>query len=134
MAEKLGHSFEQKINQNNPNLHADALENRLPKVATLDFSSERKAMSTVVSKPDGSNMVLLKGAPERVLDKCDGYLANKGQSKSFHTSNAKADILKEIQDQARKGLRCIAIAVAEDGGNMKHLNKDNLSQELADMT
>jgi len=42
------------------------------KIATLDFSSERKSMSTVITGYDGKlcNTVLLKGAPERVIEKC----------------------------------------------------------------
>jgi magnesium-transporting ATPase (P-type) len=52
-------------------------------VATLDFSSERKTMSTVIAGSNGSNWVLLKGAPERVLEKCNGYFQDNGSQKSF---------------------------------------------------
>lgn len=41
-------------------------------VATLDFSSERKSMSKVILNYHGrtTNVVLLKGAAERVVDRC----------------------------------------------------------------
>lgn len=89
-------------------------------------------MSCLVAKQDGENMVLLKGAPERVLEKCDGFMSSNGQSNSFGPGKTRQSILKDIEEQARKGLRIIAVAVAKDGGNMKHLNAKNLSTELTD--
>lgn len=74
LAEKLGkftgNSFDYK---KNPTGYSDSLEKTIKRVATLDFSSARKTMSTVVKGYPGasSNAVLLKGAPERVLDRCD---------------------------------------------------------------
>lgn len=44
------------------------LSQTIKPVATLDFTSERKTMSTVVKGFYGvQNSVLLKGAPERVI-------------------------------------------------------------------
>jgi len=56
------------------------LEKSVKRVATLDFSSERKTMSTIVSGYQGNqNVVLLKGAPERVVERCVGVnLADGG--------------------------------------------------------
>ena len=42
------------------------------KIATLDFTSERKAMSTIVLT-NGTKKTLLKGAPDRILKKCTSY-------------------------------------------------------------
>ena len=39
----------------------------IEKVATLDFTSERKVMSTVVSGYKNDKDLLIKGAPESVL-------------------------------------------------------------------
>ena len=52
------------------------------RLATLDFSSERKMMSTVI-KQNGRNVVLLKGAPERVIENCNSVLDNQGNVKLF---------------------------------------------------
>ena len=56
------------------------MEKSVKRVATLDFSSERKTMSTIVSGYQGNqNVVLLKGAPERVVERCVGVnLADGG--------------------------------------------------------
>jgi Ca2+-transporting ATPase len=51
------------------------LDKKVSRVATLDFSSERKCMSTIVKGYEGAqNVVLLKGAPERVIEKCNSVL------------------------------------------------------------
>jgi magnesium-transporting ATPase (P-type) len=79
---KLGNSNKVDFKAN-PNAHADDFEKKYKRVATLDFSSERKTMSTVIAGSNGSNWVLLKGAPERVLEKCNGYFQDNGSQKSF---------------------------------------------------
>jgi magnesium-transporting ATPase (P-type) len=56
--------------------YADTLAQSVKTVATLEFSSERKCMSTIIKGYEGkqSNTVLLKGAPERVITRCSSYL------------------------------------------------------------
>lgn len=56
--------------------YSDTLSQKVKTVATLEFSSERKCMSTIVRGYEGSKntTVLLKGAPERVVAKCTTYL------------------------------------------------------------
>ena len=50
----------------------------------MDFTSERKTMSTVVSGLNGNpNTLLLKGAPERVIEKCLTYIVANGSIKPF---------------------------------------------------
>ena len=50
-----------------------------PVIAQMDFTSERKAMSTIVSGYKNSSDILLKGAPDRILKKCTGYYMLNGQ-------------------------------------------------------
>lgn len=53
-------------------------------MANLDFTSERKTMSTVVKGYNGNgNSLLLKGAPERVIEKCLDYKLGNGDIKKF---------------------------------------------------
>jgi magnesium-transporting ATPase (P-type) len=47
---------------------------RINKIATLDFTSERKAMSTVVKGYRHDKDLLLKGAPDRILAKCTKFM------------------------------------------------------------
>jgi magnesium-transporting ATPase (P-type) len=55
----------------------DQLSAKVEKIGVLEFSSERKTMSTVIKglnlNSKGGNSVLLKGAPERVIEKCTTY-------------------------------------------------------------
>jgi len=67
----------------NPNAYGDEFEKQYKRVATLDFTSERKTMSTLVSGNSNSNWVLLKGAPERVLQRCSGYHTANGDVVKF---------------------------------------------------
>jgi len=62
--------------------------NGIGEVATLDFSSERKTMSKIVTGYNGnnSNTVLLKGAPERVIDKCTKIMKENGEESNLSAS------------------------------------------------
>ncbi len=48
-------------------LHREALEGRVPRIAEVPFDSGRRRMTTVHRLPDGSRLVVCKGAPEVVL-------------------------------------------------------------------
>ena len=83
-------------------------------------------MSKIVSGYDGkkSNVVLLKGAPERVLDKCTKVMQENGQEKPL--SDAQRNTLKEkIRAIGGQGFRMMAVAIGLDGGNMKQVTVDN---------
>ena len=85
LAEKLGRydsqgPMQMTSHKEKPTGYGTYLMEGINTVATLDFSSERKAMSTVVSGYGGrrGNQVLLKGAPERVIEKCSTVLTQNG--------------------------------------------------------
>ena len=48
-------------------------------IAQLDFTSKRKAMSTIVSGYKNEKDILLKGAPDRVVQKCIKYMSFDGE-------------------------------------------------------
>ena len=70
LAEKIGHQF------NGDTTDPEAFENTFvhTKEGILEFSSERKMMSTIISGckdfPDSKNTMLIKGASEKVLESC----------------------------------------------------------------
>lgn len=72
----------------NPTSYGNYLMKGINEVATLDFSSERKAMSKIVTGYNGnnSNTVLLKGAPERVLEKCTKIMKENGEESNLSAS------------------------------------------------
>jgi len=56
---------------------------RVSVFATLDFTSERKSMSTIVSGYKNKIDTLLKGAPDKVLAKCTKYMSLGSEEKMF---------------------------------------------------
>ena len=76
-AEKLGR-YDTKLGNvdytKEPEAYSKFLGLTVHKVSTLDFTSERKLMSTVVTGfVDRGNSTLIKGAPERVIERCATY-------------------------------------------------------------
>lgn len=62
-----------------PEAYSKFLGSTLNKIATLDFTSERKLMSTVVTGfVSQGNSILIKGAPERVIQRCITYKNAQG--------------------------------------------------------
>jgi magnesium-transporting ATPase (P-type) len=83
-------------------------------------------MSTVIKGANGSNVVLLKGAPERILEKCNGVVNSNDQVVAFKSDNEKKELLNKIKQEASQGFRVLGIAIAKDGGKMKHINEKNI--------
>lgn len=83
-------------------------------------------MSTIIKGANGTNVVLLKGAPERVLAKCNGVVNSNDAVVQFKSDSEKQELLKKINHEASKGFRVLGIAIAKDGGKMKHINKSNI--------
>jgi len=106
--------------------YCDWYTKKYENVATLDFSSERKTMSTVVKGGPNQNWVLLKGAPERVIDRCDGFMKSNGEAEKFKNKDQKEQLLSKIRAEASKGYRVLGMAMAKDGGRMKHLTAHNI--------
>ncbi|MDD6794636.1 MAG: calcium-translocating P-type ATPase, PMCA-type [Clostridiaceae bacterium] len=71
------------------------------------FSSEAKRMSTVIK--DNENLIVLtKGAPEVILDRCS-YI-QKGEEVVQLTEDIKDEILKEIEKLQLKSMRALGFA------------------------
>jgi P-type Ca2+ transporter type 2C len=97
--------------------------------ATLDFTSERKAMSTIVTGYKNSKDLLLKGAPDRILAKCSKFASLGNQEREF-TEAQKNAIMNQINELSAQGLRCLAIAESPLTGLLSDLNEDNKTQML----
>lgn len=96
LAEKLGRYDASGPTKNdnakkNPTSYGKHLISGVNTVATLDFSSERKTMSTIVKGYNGlqGNQVLLKGAPERVIAKCSKVMLSSGVEQAFSDAQKK---------------------------------------------
>lgn len=73
----------------------------------LPFSSEKKRMSSLIEK-DNRNILLTKGAPEILLEKC-GYIQD-GNKVEEMTIKKKREILKEISKLQVKSMRTLGFA------------------------
>ena len=86
----------------------EALKNYLMKgkrTYDIPFDSNRKMMSVVI-KEDNKECCYVKGAPERLINKCD-YILENGVVQPF-TSMKKAKVVKMVEEMSNKALRCIA--------------------------
>ncbi|KAJ4333011.1 High affinity Ca2+/Mn2+ P-type ATPase-like protein [Ascochyta clinopodiicola] len=79
------------------------------------FSSERKWMGVVISSKSGadlgssSDVSYIKGAIERVLDRCDTYVNAQGKEVNLDQSR-RQEVLKAADAMAQEGLRVLGFA------------------------
>lgn len=88
-------------------LDLDALRARWPETDELPFSSERMLMATFHRGPDGE-VVYTKGAPARVLERCDRLLTDAGEVPLDGTG--REEVLNRNRAMAARGLRVLALA------------------------
>ena len=81
------------------------------RVYEISFDSTRKMM-TVIMNENGKETCYMKGAPERVLEKCNSVLEN-GKVKPL-TYQKKKQIYSYIEAMSNRALRCIATAYKEE--------------------
>jgi len=87
-------------------------ENKYSFLAKLPFDSSRKMMSAVVKHLHTSEiLVLTKGAPQAILDKCTGIFVDG--KKVDLDKETRAKILKNNEEMAKNALRVIAFAYKE---------------------
>ncbi|KAL8730446.1 MAG: hypothetical protein Q9166_004084 [cf. Caloplaca sp. 2 TL-2023] len=84
-----------------------------PLVATYEFSRDRKSMSVLVG-PESQRRLLVKGAPESIIERCSHTLVGiKG--KKIPLERKHADLLsQEVIEYGNRGLRVIALASTEN--------------------
>jgi len=81
---------------------------RNPRVFEISFDSSRKMMCTVNRSPDGSYVVHVKGAPERILPRCNRIMSSSGPVEM--TDPAREEILASAQLMASQSLRTLSFA------------------------
>ncbi|KAI9501448.1 calcium-transporting ATPase [Coemansia spiralis] len=90
------------------------VQHRYRRQQTLEFTRERKSMSVVVSD-QGTERLLVKGAPENVLSRC--AFAQVGSSAVEMTQEMRAELIaRASQLGAESALRTMALAVRNTGG------------------
>lgn len=92
----------------------DYYESQNHRLATLEFSRDRKSMSVLVqpiNKPSTATL-LVKGAPESILDRCVSVRLSNSTTISL-TPAIREKIEGKLLEYGRKGLRILAMAKVE---------------------
>ena len=93
------------------------------RVFDIPFDSTRKMMSVIV-REGAKEVCYMKGAPERVIERCTHILEN-GTIKPL-TAQKKRQVASYIEAMSNRALRCIAAAYKETG----LVKSDNLEKDL----
>ena len=107
-------------------------------VTNFEAFDSAKKYSTVTVKNNGGLCTYIKGAPERIIDKCKFFIDEKGEKKPF-TDNEKNKIMGYIDTQAARSMRLLGVAktdgdtVGDDLTLVCVLSiRDNVRKEAAD--
>lgn len=88
-------------------------EDQLPRIATFEFSRDRKSMSVIV-KNKKSKKLLVKGAPESIIDRCTHAVVGADGKRIAINGKLSEVLLNQVTGYANRGLRVIALASVED--------------------
>lgn len=99
------------------------------------FDSAKK-YSSVVVESNGKKMTFVKGAPEKILERCTTYLDTEGNVSKFTDRKA---MTAYIDTQAARSMRMLAVALADGDSDAGELTlvcvisiRDNVRKEAAD--
>lgn len=74
----------------------------------IPFNSKNKYSMTIIN--NGKDLLLVKGAYEKILVNCDKYYDQNGNEKIFKN---KEKIIEKIKDYTKKGIRVLTFAIKE---------------------
>ncbi|MBD7951349.1 HAD-IC family P-type ATPase [Oerskovia sp. Sa4CUA1] len=95
-------------------------------VALVPFESENKYMATLTEDPEGGLHVLVKGAPDRVLDRCSAQTGPDGRPEPLDRDFWSA----QIDEIGAQGLRVLAAARASAAPGSTDLAPENVDAGL----
>jgi magnesium-transporting ATPase (P-type) len=83
-----------------------------PRIDAIPFESEHKFMATLHKTSNGNQLLLVKGAPEVILDHCDRQQSTDGQQVSINREH-----FRQASDElAAQGERVLGLAWIENSG------------------
>ncbi|KAI9650281.1 hypothetical protein NHQ30_000294 [Ciborinia camelliae] len=107
-------------------------EKRTPRLATYEFSRDRKSMSVLVGN-DQQQKLLVKGAPENIINRCTHTLVGSSGKRVPLTETLEKLLLKEVVEYGNRGLRVIALASVEDVGSNPLLKSATTTAEYSQL-
>ncbi|HET6872877.1 MAG TPA: cation-transporting P-type ATPase, partial [Sporolactobacillaceae bacterium] len=96
------------VTGNKAGINKETLKEQFEIIQEFPFDSTRKRMSVIVQKPNGDKLVVVKGAPDVLLEKCDYVMWN--QKRELKKNKHVDQIEEAIDTLGRKALRSIAVA------------------------
>ena len=103
------------------------LEQAFPRRAELPFDSERKLMSTIHAKPGGGFRVMVKGAPDVLLNRCTHLLSGSVVALDRAMRHR---VLAANEDMACRALRVLGLAWKDIDAIPATLSSERLEQNL----
>jgi P-type Ca2+ transporter type 2A len=85
-----------------------------PRVATFEFSRDRKSMSVLTQTDSAGPRLLIKGAPESVIARCNSVLAGVNGERIPLTPYLRDTLMEKLHEYASQGLRMLAFALIDD--------------------
>jgi len=108
-------------------IHKDELEREQPRVGEVPFDSARKLMSTVHPRPEGGYRIMVKGAPDVLLERCTALWTKGGRPLN---QSQKGQIAQVNERMAQKALRVLAVAFRDVDSLPGELSARTLEREL----
>ncbi|KAH8675995.1 calcium-translocating P-type ATPase [Xylariales sp. PMI_506] len=133
LAEKLGPCPPANANPEDcVHFASSSYEQKHPRLATFEFSRDRKSMSVLVQ--DGQQKKLLvKGAPESIIERCTHTLVGTNGKRVPINKKLYDLLLKEVVEYGNRGLRVIALASVDDVGGNPLLSKAKSTAQYAQL-
>lgn len=105
-------------------------------VKSFNAFDSNKKMSSVTITRDGKSMTYVKGAPEKIIERCTHYIDENGQVKELVEKNY---LTTYVDTQAGRSMRLLAVAKAEGERDDADLTlicvisiRDNVRKEAVD--
>lgn len=105
-------------------------------VSNFNAFDSNKKMSSVTITKEGKNVIYIKGAPEKIIDRCTHYVDENGTVKELVEKNY---LVSYIDAQAGRSMRLLAVAKSESSSDDGDLTlvcvisiRDNVRKEAVD--
>ena len=108
----------------------DHLESQSTRLLTFEFSRDRKSMSVLVKDSANVATLLVKGAPESVLDRCL-FIQTGATTRKPLTHALRAQLDAKVLAYGAKGLRTLAFAYLNDvDSDAEHYKTDSSAKYI----
>ncbi|KAJ9157478.1 Calcium-transporting ATPase [Pleurostoma richardsiae] len=133
LVEKIGPCAPRGCNPEERVHYASAwYEEKLHRLATYEFSRDRKSMSVLVENGEKKKL-LVKGAPESVIERCTHILLGANGKSVPLDDKLTSLLMKEVTEYGNRGLRVIALASIDDVSGHPLLNSAKSTSEYAQL-